>query len=59
MNGARRRGFTKGLEQGIEQGHMEAKTQMIEKLSKKGLSSEEIADLLELSKDQVQDILNS
>ena len=52
------RGFKSGLEQGLEQGKEEALRQSILKLNKKGYSSADIADMLELSLEEVEKIID-
>ena len=50
-------GLEQGIEQGIERGITQNKKEVIFKLFQKGKSIEEIADLLDLSIDEVRKIL--
>ena len=52
-------GLEQGIEQGIEWGITQKQEEVIFKLFKKGKSFEEIADLLDLSIDEVKNILKS
>ena len=56
---AKEEGIEQGLEQGLEQGVLQNKKEVIFKLFQKGKSFEEIADLLDLSNDEVKNILKS
>ena len=50
-------GLEQGIEQGLEQGITQKQEEVIFKLYQKGKSVEEIADLLDLSIDEVRKIL--
>ena len=54
---AKEEGIEQGLEQGLERGITQKQEEVIFKLYQKGKSVEEIADLLDLSIDEVRKIL--
>ena len=59
IKSAKEEGIEQGLEQGIERGITQKQEEVIFKLFKKGKSFEEIANLLDLSIDEVKNILKS
>ncbi len=54
----RKEGREEGLSEGLQKGRQEREIELIQSLSKKGKSPEEIAELLDLSLDQVVKKLN-
>jgi predicted transposase YdaD len=53
------RGLQKGLQQGLQQGMQQVQTNYILKSSQKGMSVEDIAELVGLSAEEVSSILNN
>ena len=47
-------GLEQGIEQGLEQGQLQAKLKMVPRLLQRGLSIEEVAELLELDIEPVR-----
>ncbi|MCW6039065.1 hypothetical protein K4A83_22855, partial [Spirulina subsalsa FACHB-351] len=55
----REQGLQQGREQGLQQGREQMKQQLIHRLADRGMSPDEIAELLELDPTVVQQILKS
>lgn len=53
----RRAGLKEGRKQGLEQGRKESKVEIIKSMHKKGISIQDISEIVRLSKDEVQKIL--
>jgi predicted transposase/invertase (TIGR01784 family) len=51
-------GLEKGRDEGIQIGVVQAKTDLIIKLHKSGMSAQEIANLTELSESEIQRLIN-
>ncbi len=52
------KGIKKGIEKGIEKGKKEGKIAVAKKLLEKGMDIDEIAEITELSKEEIKKLLN-
>lgn len=50
-------GYNKGIQQGMQQGMKQATYDMILKMYKKGMSANQIADIMDITVDEINKIL--